>query len=155
MAAPLSLDTPPRNPREELRARLERAPDEHAEALLAAYEVLQGLHDRGVLELARGALGAGDKLLEILVAAAQAPEAVRAVQNLVILARFLGRLDPAVLESLTAAAAAGLAQAKAGPPSGLWELGRKLAGEDSRRALTALAAATEAAGRGLGPGTGR
>jgi hypothetical protein len=30
----------------------ENAPLEHAEALLAAYEVLQGLHDRGVFETA-------------------------------------------------------------------------------------------------------
>jgi Cupin len=44
----------PRDPREALYHRLEKAPLEHVEALLAAYEVLQGLHDRGVLETLRG-----------------------------------------------------------------------------------------------------
>ena len=55
VAQPIPLEVPPRNPRAELHARLEQAPDEHAEAVLAAYEVLQELHDRGVLEIdARG-----------------------------------------------------------------------------------------------------
>ena len=35
-----------------------------AEALFVAYEVLQGLHDRGVLDTFKGALNAGDTLLE-------------------------------------------------------------------------------------------
>ena len=56
MAKPIPLQLPPRDPREELRSRLDRAPLEHAEALLAGYEVLQGLHDQGVLELLRGLL---------------------------------------------------------------------------------------------------
>ena len=50
MAKPILLDAPNRDPKVELRHRLENAPAEHAEALLAAYEVLQGLHDRGLLE---------------------------------------------------------------------------------------------------------
>jgi len=31
-------------------------PAEHCQAILAGFEVLQGLHDRGVLELLRGVL---------------------------------------------------------------------------------------------------
>ncbi len=61
MAQPISLEIPPRDPRKELIARLERAPVEHAEAILSAYEVLQGLHDRQVLEMLRGLLGLGRK----------------------------------------------------------------------------------------------
>ena len=45
MAQPIPLEIPPRNPRAELRSRLEQAPEEHAEAVLAAYEVLQELHE--------------------------------------------------------------------------------------------------------------
>src|ERR1700747_1617635 len=41
MAQPIPLEVPPRNPRAELHARLLNAPEEHAEAVLAAYEVLQ------------------------------------------------------------------------------------------------------------------
>ena len=54
MAEPIVLKLVPRDPREALYHRLEKAPLEHVEALLAAYEVLQGLHDRGVLETLRG-----------------------------------------------------------------------------------------------------
>ena len=63
MAKPILLEIPPRDPRVELRTRLENAPVEHAEALLAAYEVLQGLHDNGVLEILRGALGRATRFL--------------------------------------------------------------------------------------------
>jgi len=46
---------------------LEQAPEEHAEAILAAYEVLQELHNRGVLEILRGGLAASDEILEKVV----------------------------------------------------------------------------------------
>ena len=45
MAHPIALDVPVRDPRIELQRRLEDAPAEHAAALLAGYEVLQGLQD--------------------------------------------------------------------------------------------------------------
>jgi hypothetical protein len=48
MAKPILLELPESDARAKLQARLQNAPLEHAEALLAAYEVLQGLHDRGV-----------------------------------------------------------------------------------------------------------
>ena len=62
-----------RNPRAELQSRLEQAPLEHAEAVLAAYEVLQELHNRGVLEIMRGALAASDEILEKVVDDAKSP----------------------------------------------------------------------------------
>jgi len=60
MARPIALELPARDPREELRRRLEQAPVKHVEALLDSYELLQQLHDHGVLELVRGALSASD-----------------------------------------------------------------------------------------------
>src|SRR6266478_1148695 len=71
MAKPIPLEFPARDPRTELQARLQNAPLEHAQALLAAYEVLQGLHDRGVFEPIRGTLGSSDKVIEILVEASK------------------------------------------------------------------------------------
>ncbi len=79
MARPIPLELPPRDPREELRKRLEQAPAEHAEALLDSYELLQQLHDHGVFELLRGALGASDKLIETAVDAAKSDESIRAI----------------------------------------------------------------------------
>ena len=88
MAKPVPLQLPARDPREELRSRLDSAPTEHADALLAAYQVLQGLHDSGMLEVLRGLLGSGDKVLETAV------DAARAV--------FLGHMsDPSVVKGVT------------------------------------------------------
>ena len=70
MAQPIPLQLPPRDPREELRKRLDQAPIAHAEALLDSYELLQQLRDHGIFELLRGALSASDKLIETAVDAA-------------------------------------------------------------------------------------
>src|SRR6202163_5102101 len=103
MAKPIPLELHKRDPQEELRSRLEKAPDEHAEALLAGFEVLQALHDQGVLELLRGVLGGGNKILEIVVDASKTPEAIRGIRNLVIMTKILGSMDPEVLKKFTEA----------------------------------------------------
>ena len=89
MARPIPLELPRRDPREELRSRLEQAPIEHAEAVLAGFEVLQGLHDRGVLELLRGVLDGGNTILEIAVEATKTPEAIHGIRNLLIMTKII------------------------------------------------------------------
>ncbi len=151
MAQPILLDVPPRDPRIALQARLQDAPAEHAEALLAAYEVLQGLHDRGVLELMRGALGSGDKVLDIAVAAAQSPGSIRGIRNLLLLVNMLGQIDPEVLSALTK----GVPQAftlmvREPQPPGLWRLIKDfLWNQDFRHGMAALNTMLEAFGRSL------
>ena len=46
MARPIPLELPARDPREELRKRLEQAPVKHAEALLDSYALLQCFRGR-------------------------------------------------------------------------------------------------------------
>src|SRR5882672_6801423 len=111
MAQPIPLELPARDPRAELQARLQNAPQEHAEALLASYEVLQGLHDRGVFELLRGALGSSDKGISILVDAAKTPEAINATRNLLILSKVMFTLEPDLLEEIAQAVPNSLVQA--------------------------------------------
>src|SRR5260370_7593985 len=94
MARPIPLELPKRDPREELRFRLEQAPIEHAEAVLAGFEVLQGLHDKGVLELLRGVLDGGNTILEIAVEATKTPEAIHGIPNLLILTKIVGAIQP-------------------------------------------------------------
>src|ERR1700676_1232029 len=94
MAQPIPLEIPPRNPRAELQSRLENAPEEHAEAVLAAYKVLQELHNRGVLEIMRGGLAASDELLQKVVDNAKTPEAIRAIRNFFLLQGILGSIEP-------------------------------------------------------------
>ena len=103
MAQPIPLDIPPHDPRKELNDRLEKAPIEHAEALLDAYKLLQQLHDQHVFEILRGALGAGGKFVESAVNLADAPGSVRAIRNAIVLSKMLGAIDPAVLQCVAAA----------------------------------------------------
>lgn len=103
MAQPISLEIPARDPRKELVTRLENAPAEHAEALLDAYELLQELHDHRVLEVLRGALDASDKLAESATRAAEAPQSVAALRNLIIITKTLGSMNPDLVQCIATA----------------------------------------------------
>jgi uncharacterized protein YjgD (DUF1641 family) len=151
MARSIALLTPPRDPAAELRVRLDRASTEHAEALLAAYEVLQALHDRGTLEIVRGVLGAGDELLEMVVNAAKAPEGVRTIRNLLFWGHIVGSIEPEWFKGLFEAVPEGIAQANAESekPAGLWQSWRRIRSEDSLRALAVAVDVLEAFGRHL------
>lgn len=150
MAEPILLKLPPRDPREALFQRLENAPQEHAEALLAAYDVLQGLHDKGILELTKGVLGSGEQILEILVKAADAPEVIHGIRNFVILTRLFGTLEPKLLEHLAQAVPKALVEAKTEKPLGLLQLLGKLSNSDTRRMLTIMTRVLESLGKDLG-----
>src|SRR5258708_15622752 len=140
MARPMPFELRPRDPRPELNVRLQQAPVEHAEAVLAAYEVLQGLHDQGVLELMRGTLGGSEKIVEQVVAVASGPEAIRASRNLLLLVRALGEIEPALLSDLTRAVPKALVQANAeeAKPPGLIKLVSTFWNRDFRRGLAAF-----------------
>ena len=104
MAQPISFKSPPKDPREELRNRLENAPVEHAEALLDCYALLEELHAHGVLQVVRGVIGASDKLVEATVEAAKAELSVRALRNIIILGKMLGSINPDLLQVIAVAA---------------------------------------------------
>jgi len=103
MAQPIPLELPPRDPRKELLDRLERAPQEHGEALLEAYELLEQLRQAGILQLLRGTLSAGDEILDRAVGAARSPQGVRALRNLLILGQMLASINPDLLECIAVA----------------------------------------------------
>jgi uncharacterized protein YjgD (DUF1641 family) len=98
MAQPISLEMPPRDARKELLKRLEQAPAAHAEALLESWELLQALHEAGVLEMVRGVVGAKDQMLESAVGAAQSQQAVNALRNAIILGKMLGSINPDLMQ---------------------------------------------------------
>src|SRR6202163_1045202 len=139
MAQPILLEIPPRNPRAELQSRLEQAPEQHAEAVLAAYEVLQELHDRGVLEIMRGALAARDEILEKVVDNAKTPEAIRGIRNLLFWRQMLGSIEPEWFQGIFQAIPEGIAQATAerDQPVSLFGLLRRAISNDSLRGLFA------------------
>jgi uncharacterized protein YjgD (DUF1641 family) len=150
MARPIPLELPKRDPREELRSRLEQAPVEHAEAILAGLEVLQALHDRGVLELLRGMLDGGNKVLEIVVEATKTPEAIRGIRNLLILTKIVGAIDPELLKKFAEAvpdALAGASKAQEKEPPGFWEALRIVRSRNMRRGLAVMNSVLEALGK--------
>jgi len=153
MAQPIHLELPAHDLRTELMARVQNAPAKHAEALLSAYEVLQGLHNRGVLELMRGAIGSSDKVLEIIVEGANAPEAIRGFRNLTILARVLGSIEPELLMGFARLLpeAGTLLKAHESRPPGFWRLLKQFTGKNSRRGLFFFGSILEAFGRNLPP----
>src|SRR5437879_4488629 len=136
MSQPIRLEFPPCHAREELHTRLQNAPLQHAEALLSGYDLLQRLHDRGVLDLLRGALGSSDKVIEIVVDAAKTPEAIIATRNLLILSKIVFSLDPELLEDIAEAVPNSLTQAREEKPLSLWHTLKKMCSQDTRRALS-------------------
>ena len=151
MAQPIPLEAPPRDPRIALQSRLQEAPAEHAEALLAGYEVLQGLHDSGVLDLLRGALGSRDKVLEVAVGAVGSAESIRVVRNLMLVINMLGSIEPEVLKTVTEAGPQALNMMIRKPePPGLWRLIKDfLWNQDFRHGLAAVNTMLEVFGKRL------
>jgi len=154
MAQPIPLEPPRTDPRLELQARLRNAPAAHAEAMLAAYEVLQGLHDRGVFDLMRGALGSSDKILDIAVTAAQSPASIRSIRNLLLLVNMLGEIDPDVLRTLAQTVPKAMQTMVRQPePPGLWRLLQDfLWNQDFRHGMAGLNTFLEVLGRNLSNG---
>jgi uncharacterized protein YjgD (DUF1641 family) len=151
MAQPIPLEVAPRNPREELRSRLERAPEEHAEAVLAAYELLQEMYKQGVLDILRGALSAREEILGTLAENASTPEAIRAIRHLLFWRRILGSIEPEWFRGIFQAIPEGIALAttERDKPVSLFGLLRRLMDKDSLRGLAAALDFLQSFGRHL------
>jgi uncharacterized protein YjgD (DUF1641 family) len=119
VAKPIALTIAPRDPKAELKEKLDQAPVEHADAILKAYDVLQALNDEGILDLLHGAVTARDALLGNLVKDANTPTAIRVIRNVLFGTRVLNLSGT-------------------DKPPGLFTIFRRMQSEDSRRALAAL-----------------
>jgi uncharacterized protein YjgD (DUF1641 family) len=154
MAAPIRLQGLSYDPRNELRARLDAAPVEHSEALLESYEVLQALHDRGILAAIKGALGASDTVIESVVDFVKTPESIRTIRNLLLLVKLLGNIEPELLSGVLGAVPGALekgGEKDTNPPS-LISLAQRFANKESRRGMAVAAEVLEAVGRSVGSG---
>lgn len=138
MAQPIPLNVPPRNARQELQARLEQAPIEHTAALLDAYELLQQLHDSRVLFALRGALGAGDRIVEKFADAGSSVDSIAAIRNALILAKMLASIDPEVLQGVAVAVAETVKNAPNQKPPGLIALLGQFRSVETRRSVAML-----------------
>ena len=147
MAQPIPLTLTPKgtDPAE----RLEAALDKHTDAIISALELLQLLHDRGVLDLLRGLVGAGDQLAGILTAAAGVPESLRGIRNFILLTKFFASIPPDVLSSLVRTATEGAEREKSQNAPGILELLRRMNSENSRHAIAVTLDLLESVGKGL------
>ncbi|HUV97165.1 MAG TPA: hypothetical protein VMV98_06815 [Acidobacteriaceae bacterium] len=149
MAQPIRTYTPHRNEQEELRAEVENAPVQHAKAVLAAYELLQDAQDHGVLDTLRGAIGAGDVIVDKASQFANTPEGVRAMRNFLALSRVFANLNPEKVDAVANAITENQCR-KVAPgcePPSLWKSLQRMNSRNSRRTLATIAAVTDAFGK--------
>jgi uncharacterized protein YjgD (DUF1641 family) len=123
--------------------------NQHAEAIDSALALLQLLHDRGVLDLLRGVVGAGDQLVDMATTALNSPESIRGIRNFLLLTKFFASFPPEMLGELEQTATAGLERMQQGEAPTTMQLLRRLSSEDTRRALGVLIDLLESAGRKL------
>jgi len=150
MAIPIAFKPPTVDFNADLQRRLEKAPGEHAEALLLAYDVLEAAHKEGLLDLLHGAIGARDTIITTLSTYAAQPEGVAGIRNLLTAAKILTELDPEALgRIMKAMSSATREHKKEQKPPSLWQLFRRSTNEDSRRGLSFLTMVLSGLGRSL------
>ena len=149
MAQPIGTYTPHRNEQEELRTKVENAPVQHAKAVLAAYQLLQEAQDHGVLDTLRGAIGAGDAIVDKASEFASTPEGIRAMRNFLALSRVFANLSPEKVDAVANAITEDQCRRNVPgcePPS-LWKSLHRMNSRNSRRTLATIAAVTDAFGK--------
>ena len=143
-----------------LLAKLEAAPAEHAAAILDSYELLQTLHEAGVLEMLRGAVSARDTAMEAAVGVAQTTEAVNAIRNAMIVGKMMGSINPELLQCIANAVGETLGSNRRPviDPPGLFSLLGQFRRPELRRSVALVNRFLEAMGsrlrdKGCSPGS--
>ncbi|HSU19668.1 MAG TPA: DUF1641 domain-containing protein [Acidobacteriaceae bacterium] len=134
MAHQITFKPEPVNERKELMQQVQEAPRQHAEALLAAWDLLEASHEKGILDMAQGLIGARDMIAGKLSEAANSADGVNAVRNLIALGRILAAIDPDMLYRVSKALDRHAPTMRQNPPS-LFSLIRQFRAEDTRRGL--------------------
>jgi uncharacterized protein YjgD (DUF1641 family) len=150
MAKPIAFKPITVDFKADLQRRLEKAPDEHAAALLAAYDVLEAAYDEGLLDILHGMIASKDTIISTLARFASQPEGVTGIRNLLTAAKILTELDPEVLDHISKAMASATEEHKREqkPPS-LFQLAKRATSEDSRRGLSFMTLILSSLGRSL------
>ena len=154
MAKPIAFKPVTVDFKADLQRRLERAPDEHAAALLAAYDVLESAYDEGLLDILHGMIASKDMIITTLSRFASQPEGVAGIRNLLTAAKILTELDPEVLDHISKAMASASEEHKQEqtPPS-LFQLAKRATSEDSRRGISFLTLLLSGFGKSLKDGS--
>jgi uncharacterized protein YjgD (DUF1641 family) len=132
----------PKDSREDLAHRLQEVPNEHAEALLAGYDLLQRLHEKGMIDLVNGLLSAGDTVVERVVDVISSREVVTALRMALIFVNLLSSIDPDALHTV-------ISNAGKETPS-LLAIGKQATSKDARRGMAAAVGLLAVFGAALG-----
>ena len=116
--------------REDLLGRVEAAPHEHAEAVLAAYGVLEKLHEADVLSLLNGLLGAKNLVVDRAADVISSAEMVNLLRISLLAGGLLKNIHPDDLNDV-------LKESSQEPPS-LFQILKRMTSKDARRALGAM-----------------
>ncbi|HEY0760485.1 MAG TPA: DUF1641 domain-containing protein [Acidisarcina sp.] len=137
--------------RENTMQRLGEAPVAHADAVLAAYDLLEQMHKSGTLDLLRGGLSAGGKIVEEVSALLVQPETIRGVRNLILLSKMMAGISPEAVERISRVLPQmDVQQTHTRPPS-MFSLLRRMFSADVRRGLALGLTAAEALGKSTQP----
>lgn len=133
---PLSVEAEKKRDLEEIQHAL----TEHKTAILETIELLQGLHDRGILPLLNSLLAEGDKVLAIAMKEINKPQNSRVIENAVQLALMAGSLDLERLKPILDGVNAGLKEAapQTDEQTSLLNLLKALRDPEVQRAVTIL-----------------
>ena len=150
MAKPIAFKPVTVDFKTDLERRLEKAPAEHAAALLATLDILEIAHREGLLDIIHGLIGAKDTVTGKLAEYAKQPEGIAGIRNLLTAAKILTELDPEVLDHISKVMSSATEEHKREqtPPS-LFELAKRATSEDSRRGLSFITLILSSLGRSL------
>ena len=150
MAKPIAFKPLTVDFKADLQRRLETAPDEHAAALLAAYDVLEAAYDEGLLDILHGMIASKDKIITTLSRYASQPEGIAGIRNLLTATKILTELNPEVLDQISKVMASATEEHKREekPPS-LFQLAQRATSEDSRRGLSFMTLVLSGLGKSL------
>jgi uncharacterized protein YjgD (DUF1641 family) len=132
----------PVDSRDDLLRKVKAAPAQHAEAILAAYEVLEKLHEKDVLSTLNGLLGAKDIVVDRLADVVSSAEIVNLLRLALIAGNMVKQLNPDDLH--------GILQEAAGKAPGFFQIVRRMTSKDARRALGAFGSLLNVLGAALG-----
>lgn len=122
---------------------------DHQSAVLETVELLQGLHERGILSFLNSLLANGDHVLAIMVKELNKPQNTRLLQNLAQLVVMMGSIELDKLNRIVDGAQSGLKEAAAQSDDDLSLLGlwRAMRDPEVQRALSILLGALKGIGR--------
>ncbi len=137
----------PVDSRDDLLRKVKAAPAEHAEAILAAYAVLEKLHEKDILSTINGLLGAKDMVVDRLADVVSSAEMINLLRLALLAGNLVKEINPDDLHVV-------LKEAAQEPP-GYFQIVRRMTSKDARRALGAFGSVLNIFGAVLGKKNGK